>query len=115
MIVYSPMASGLLSGAMTRERASKLPADDWRRRDPEFNEPNLSENLALVDRLRAVGGRHGRSAGQVAIAWTLRPPAVTGAIVGARTANQAQGVMSAADLRLSDEDVAYLESETPWR
>jgi aryl-alcohol dehydrogenase-like predicted oxidoreductase len=83
VIVYSPMASGLLTGAMTRERAANLAKDDWQRRDPEFNEPKLSQNLALVERLRAVGARHGRSPGEVAIAWTLRHPAVTGAIVGA--------------------------------
>ena len=111
VIVYSPMASGLLTGTMTRERAVKLPADDWRRRDPEFNEPRLSHNLALVDRLRAVGAEHGRSAGEVAIAWTLHHPAVTGAIVGARSAEQAEGLMRAADFRLSEEEVAEIESE----
>ena len=113
VIVYSPMASGLLTGSMTRERAAKLPADDWRHRDPEFNEPRLSDNLALVDRLRAVGARHGRTTGEAAIAWVLHHPAVTGAIVGARSAEQVQGVMRAADLRLSEEDVADIESETP--
>jgi aryl-alcohol dehydrogenase-like predicted oxidoreductase len=113
VIVYSPMASGLLSGAMTRQRAAKLSADDWRHRDPEFNEPRLSDNLALVDRLRAIGARHGRSTGEVAIAWTLHHSAVTGAIVGARNSKQAEGVMRAADLRLSEEEVAEIESETP--
>jgi aryl-alcohol dehydrogenase-like predicted oxidoreductase len=112
VIVYSPMASGLLTGSMTRERAAKLPADDWRHRDPEFNEPKLFDNLALVERLRAVGARHGRTAGEVAIAWVLHHPAVTGAIVGARSAEQAQGVMRAADLQLSDEEVAEIESES---
>ena len=112
VIVYSPMASGLLSGAMTRKRAATLSADDWRRGDPEFNEPKLSDNLALVDRLRAVGARHGRTAGEVAIAWILYHPAVTGAIVGARSAEQAEGVMRAADLRLSDEDFAEIESKS---
>jgi len=110
VIVYAPMASGLLTGAMTRERAASLPADDWRRRSPEFNEPNLTRNLALVERLRAVGKRHGRSAGEVAIAWTLRNRVVTGAIVGARTAAQAEGVMKAAELLLSDADVAEIEA-----
>ena len=110
VIVYAPMASGLLTGAMTRERAAALPADDWRRRSPEFNEPNLTRNLALVERLRAVGKRHDRSAGEVAIAWTLRNPAVAGAIVGARTTAQAAGVMRAAELRLSYADVAEIES-----
>ncbi|HUI46404.1 MAG TPA: aldo/keto reductase [Nitrospirota bacterium] len=110
VIVYAPMASGLLTGAMTRERAAGLPADDWRRRSPEFNEPNLSRNLALVERLRAVAKRHGRSPGEAAIAWTLRHPAVTGAIVGARSAVQAQGVMRAAELHLSDEEISEIEN-----
>jgi aryl-alcohol dehydrogenase-like predicted oxidoreductase len=109
VIVYSPMASGLLTGAMTRERAANLPKDDWRRRDPEFNEPKLSRNLALVECLRAVGARHGRSPGEVAIAWTLRHPAVTGAIVGARSAKQVEGVMGAGDFRLSEEEIAAIE------
>lgn len=109
VIVYAPMASGLLTGAMTAERAAALPADDWRKRSPEFNEPKLSRNLALVQRLRAVGMRLGRTPGEVAIAWTLRNPAVTGAIVGARNVKQAEGVMHAAELRLSNEDVAEIE------
>ncbi len=110
VIVYSPMASGLLTGAMTRERAAKLPKDDWRRANPNFNEPKLSRNLALVERLREIGKRHGRSPGEVAIAWTLHNPAVTGAIVGARNASQAEGVMRAGELSLSDEDVKEIES-----
>jgi aryl-alcohol dehydrogenase-like predicted oxidoreductase len=109
VIVYSPMASGLLTGAMTRERAARLPKDDWRRSHPDFNEPNLSRNLALVDRLREIAQRHNRSVGEVAIAWTLRNPAVTGAIVGARNARQAEGVMRAGDLRLSDKEVNEIE------
>lgn len=110
VIAYAPMASGLLTGAMTRERAAKLPADDWRSKSPEFNEPNLTRNLALVELLRAVGKRHGRSAGEAAIAWTLRHPAVTGAIVGARNASQAEGVMRAAELTLSTKDIAEIEA-----
>jgi aryl-alcohol dehydrogenase-like predicted oxidoreductase len=110
VIVYSPMASGLLTGAMTHERAAKLPQDDWRRANPNFNEPNLSRNLALAERLREIGLRHGRSPGEVAIAWTLRNPAVTGAIVGARNASQAEGVMRAGELALSDEDVNEIEA-----
>ncbi len=109
VIVYSPMASGLLTGAMTHERASRLPNDDWRSRDPEFNEPRLSRNLVLVEQLREIGKRHGRSPGEVAIAWTLRNPAVTGAIVGARNARQAEGVMRAGELRLSDKEVREIE------
>jgi aryl-alcohol dehydrogenase-like predicted oxidoreductase len=108
VIVYAPMASGLLTGAMTRERAAALPENDWRRRNPEFNEPNLTRNLALVERLRAVGKRHGRSPGEVAIAWTLRNSAVIGAIVGARSAVQAEGVMRAAELVLTEADVAEI-------
>jgi aryl-alcohol dehydrogenase-like predicted oxidoreductase len=90
---------------MTRERIARLPNDDWRKAHPDFNEPNLSRNLALVDRLQQIGKRHGRSAGEVAIAWTLQNPAVTAAIVGARNAKQAEGVMRSADLRLSGEEV----------
>jgi aryl-alcohol dehydrogenase-like predicted oxidoreductase len=109
VIVYSPMASGLLTGAMTRERAAKLPKDDWRKGHPDFTEPNLSRNLALVDRLGEIAKRHNRSIGEVAVAWTLRNPAVTGAIVGARNARQADGVMRAGDLRLSDKEVSEIE------
>ena len=111
VIVYSPMASGLLTGAMTRERAAKLPESDWRSRDPEFREPKLSQNLALVERLREVGERHGRPPGQVAIAWALRNPAVTGAIVGARNAKQVEGNVGAAELQLSEEEVAKIEGK----
>jgi diketogulonate reductase-like aldo/keto reductase len=82
VIVYSPMASGLLTGAMTRERLGAMTKNDWRTRNEQFKEPKLSENLKLVERLRAVGTRHGRTPGETAIAWTLRQPAVTGAIVG---------------------------------
>jgi aryl-alcohol dehydrogenase-like predicted oxidoreductase len=109
VIVYSPMTSGLLTGAMTRERAARLPRDDWRHGHPDFTEPNLSRNLQLVDRLREIAKRHNRSIGEVAIAWTLRHPAVTGAIVGARNARQAEGVMRAGDLRLSDKEVNEIE------
>jgi aryl-alcohol dehydrogenase-like predicted oxidoreductase len=110
VIVYSPMASGLLTGAMTRDRAAKLPKDDWRKDHPDFTEPNLSRNLALVDRLREIAGRHNRSIGEVAIAWTLHHPAVTGAIVGARNAKQAEGVMRAGDFRLTNDEVNEIES-----
>jgi aryl-alcohol dehydrogenase-like predicted oxidoreductase len=109
VIVYSPMASGLLTGAMTRERAATLPSSDWRSRDVEFQEPKLSENLALVERLRKIGRRKGRPPGQVAIAWTLRNPAVTGAIVGARNAKQVEGNVGAADLYLTDDEIAEVE------
>jgi aryl-alcohol dehydrogenase-like predicted oxidoreductase len=109
VIVYSPMASGLLTGAMTRERAAQLPKDDWRKNHPDFTEPNLSRNLALVERLQEIARSHNRSAGEVAIAWTLHHPGVTGAIVGARNARQAEGVMRAGELRLNDEEVNDLE------
>jgi aryl-alcohol dehydrogenase-like predicted oxidoreductase len=110
VIVYSPMASGLLTGAMTSERASKLPKDDWRKNHPDFTEPQLSRNLALVDRLQEIGRRYNRSAGEVAVAWTLHHPAVTGAIVGARNASQAEGVMRVGEFRLADEDVTEIET-----
>jgi aryl-alcohol dehydrogenase-like predicted oxidoreductase len=105
VIVYSPMASGLLTGAMTRARIAQLPEDDWRKKSANFNEPNLSRNLALVERLEEIAKRHGRSAGEVAIAWTLHNPAVTGAIVGARNAKQAEGVMRAGALRLQADEI----------
>jgi aryl-alcohol dehydrogenase-like predicted oxidoreductase len=105
VIVYSPMASGLLTGAMTRERISELPKDDWRKGHADFNEPNLSRNLALVERVQQIAKHHGRSPGEIAIAWTLKNPAVTGAIVGARNAKQAEGVMRAGDLNLSGDEV----------
>jgi len=109
VIVYSPMASGLLTGAMTRERAAELPEDDWRRTSPEFREPKLSQNLELVERLKKVAARYARTPGEIAIAWTLRLPAVTGAIVGARNANQAEGVMRAAELKLTPQDFAEIK------
>jgi aryl-alcohol dehydrogenase-like predicted oxidoreductase len=109
VIGYAPMASWLLTGAMTRERAAALPADDFRSRNPEFREPRLSRNIELVDRLRRVGERHSRTPGEVAIAWTLRNPVVTGAIVGARNARQAESVMRAGEVRLSAEEIAEIE------
>jgi aryl-alcohol dehydrogenase-like predicted oxidoreductase len=115
VIAYSPMASGLLTGTMTRERASQLPNDDWRKNHPDFTEPDLSRNLALIERLRQLARRHNRSVGEVAIAWTLHNPAVTGAIVGARNARQAEGVMRAGELHLSSEamnEIAPFFAET---
>ena len=109
VISYAPMASGLLTGAMTRERAAALPADDFRSRNPEFKEPRLSKNIELVERLRKVGARHGRGPGEAAIAWVLGHPAITGAIVGARNAKQAEGVMRAGEITLSKEEIAELE------
>ena len=109
VIVYSPMASGLLSGAMTRQRIAAMPPDDWRSRNAEFNEPKLSSTLDLVERLRRVAERHGRSAGEVAIAWTLRRPEVTAAIVGARSPEQVDGWIGAAEFRLSTAEIAEIE------
>jgi aryl-alcohol dehydrogenase-like predicted oxidoreductase len=109
VIVYSPMASGLLTGAMTRGRAAKLPDSDWRSRDLEFREPKLSQNLALVERLREVGEKYHRPPGQVAVAWVLRNPAVTAAIVGARNAEQVERNVGAAELQFADQEVAEIE------
>jgi aryl-alcohol dehydrogenase-like predicted oxidoreductase len=109
VIVYSPMFSGMLTGGMTRERAVALPADDFRRRNPEFQEPKLSKNLELVEKMKSIGARHGRSSGEVALAWVLRNPAVTGAIVGARSPKQVEGVMCAGDLHLSAQEVAEIQ------
>ena len=109
VIVYSPMFSGMLTGGMTRERAAALPADDHRKRNPEFREPRLSKNLELAEKLKEIGARHGHTAGEVAITWTLRSPAVTGAIVGARSAKQAEEVFRAGDFRLSAEEIEEIE------
>src|SRR5450432_1326910 len=105
-IVYSPMKSGLLSGAMTRERIAAMHPDDFRKRTPNFQEPLLTRNLNLVEVLREIGDGHGRTPGEVAIAWTLRRPEVTGAIVGMRSPAQVDGVIGAADFRLSESEVA---------
>ena len=109
VLIYSPMLSGMLTGAMTRERASNLPPDDWRRNNPEFREPKLSQNLALVERLRNVAARYQTTPGAIAVAWTLRLPAVTGAIVGARSAQQSEGVMRAGEIKLTPQDIAEIE------
>lgn len=109
VLAYSPMASGLLTGAMTRERVRSLPADDWRNRSAAFREPALSRNLALAELLATIGKRHGRSAGEVAIAWVLRHRAVTAAIVGGRSAAQVSGTARASDLELTDEEVREIE------
>jgi aryl-alcohol dehydrogenase-like predicted oxidoreductase len=110
VIVYSPMASGLLTGAMTRDRIANLPDDDWRKGNPDFNEPRLSTNLALVSRLRGIGKLHGYASGAVAVAWTLRNSAVTGAIVGARKPEQVDDVVAAATIHLTQSDLAEIES-----
>jgi len=105
VIVYSPMKSGLLSGKMTRERIAAMPPDDFRPRTPNFKEPKLTRNLALVERLREIGNRHGRTPGEVAIAWALRRKEVTAAIVGLRSSLQLEGVLGAGEFRLSPDEV----------
>jgi len=102
VLVYSPMKSGLLTGKMTRERVAALPDDDFRKGKAQYKEPLLSRNLALADLLGAIGARHGRTAGEAAIAWCLRRPEVTGAIVGVRNAGQVDGVKGAAAFRLTE-------------
>jgi aryl-alcohol dehydrogenase-like predicted oxidoreductase len=109
VIVYSPMASGLLSGSMTRERIQSLPENDWRTRSERFREPQLSRNLELVERLRGVAERLGVSPGAVAVAWTLRRPGVDGAIAGFRRPDQVDPIVAAANLELSEEDAATIE------
>jgi aryl-alcohol dehydrogenase-like predicted oxidoreductase len=108
VIVYSPMGSGLLTGAMTRERIEQMPDDDWRKGDPRFQEPQLSRNLELADRLKAVAQRYHTTPGAVAVAWTLANPAVDGAIVGFRRPDQVDPLVSAANLELSAEDIAQI-------
>ncbi|HEX3831571.1 MAG TPA: aldo/keto reductase [Solirubrobacteraceae bacterium] len=109
VIVYSPMGSGLLTGRMTRERIETLADDDWRKRDERFNEPQLSANLERVARLEAVADRHDTTPGAVAVAWTLRQPAVAGAIVGFRRPDQVDPILPAANLELTDQDIAEIE------
>jgi aryl-alcohol dehydrogenase-like predicted oxidoreductase len=117
VIVYSPMYAGLLTGAMTKERVANFLPEDWRRNLPGFIEPALSRNLQIVELLRLIGKRHGRSPGEVAIAWTLANTAVTGAIVGFRNPRQFAGVAGAAEFRLSPEELCEIEeglkSEVP--
>jgi aryl-alcohol dehydrogenase-like predicted oxidoreductase len=110
VIVYSPMRAGLLTGKMTKERAQNLPQDDWRSRDKDFQEPQLSRNLKLVEILRKIGERHGRTPGEIALAWTLHNPAVTAAIVGLRRADQVHGTIGALKFRLSSDETAQIES-----
>lgn len=111
VLAYSPMGSGLLTGTMTPTRAARFPLDDWRRRDPEFREPRLSRHLALARMLEGIGREHGgRSAGEVAIAWTLSNPAVTGAIVGARSSRQVDGFAAALSFRLTPSDLERIRA-----
>jgi aryl-alcohol dehydrogenase-like predicted oxidoreductase len=108
VVIYSPMASGLLSGAMTAERIAALPDNDWRKHDPRFQEPELSRHLDLVARLQTVAERHDTTPGAVAVAWTLRHPAVDGAIVGFRRPDQVEPLLAAADLELGEDDLATI-------
>ena len=112
VIVYSPMKSGLLTGKMTKERVAAFPPDDFRRKALNYQEPHLSRNLELAEIMKGIAARHGRSAGEVAIAWVLRNPAVTAAIVGMRSAEQVQGVIGAMEFRLSEAEIAEIEA---WR
>jgi aryl-alcohol dehydrogenase-like predicted oxidoreductase len=110
VIAYSPMGAGLLTGSMTAERVANFTEEDWRKRLPNFREPLLSRNLRLVESLREIGKRHGRTPGQVAIAWTLANHAITGAIVGFRSPQQVEGILGGADFRLSQSDLAEIEN-----
>jgi len=109
VIVYSPMASGLLTGKWTTERVKSLPSSDWRSRSPEFQGSRFSRNLELAKLLQNIGERHNQNAGSVAIAWTLRHPAVTGAIVGGRHPEQVDEIIGAGDFRLNQEEQAEIE------
>ena len=108
VVVYSPMASGLLTGAMTAERIAAMPDDDWRKHDPRFQEPQLSDHLALVARLEEVAERHETTAGAIAVAWTLRHPAVDASIVGFRRPDQVQALALAGNVELTDDDLAMI-------
>jgi aryl-alcohol dehydrogenase-like predicted oxidoreductase len=110
VIVYSPMSSGLLTGSFSKQRAAGLSDDDWRSRSANFLEPKLSENLEIAEKLKSIGKKINRNPGEVAIAWTLKNPAVTAAIVGARNSEQVNGVMKAGDIELNNSDILKLES-----
>jgi aryl-alcohol dehydrogenase-like predicted oxidoreductase len=109
VIVYSPMGSGMLTGGMTRERANGLPDNDWRKHDDRFNDPQLSRNLELVERLKVVAERHDTTPGAIAVAWTLCNPAVDGAITGFRRPDQIEPILTAANLELTDHDISEIE------
>ncbi len=111
VIVYSPMGSGMLTGTMTRERIAQLADDDWRKQDEGFREPQLSRNLEIVEVLAKIAERHGTTPAAVAVAWTLRNPAVDGAIVGFRSARQVEPVLAGAGLELTDEDLALIGAQ----
>jgi aryl-alcohol dehydrogenase-like predicted oxidoreductase len=110
VIAYSPMQSGLLTGAMTAERVAAMPEDDWRRSHEDFTGDNLERNLALADALRPIARRHDVPVAAVAVAWVLSWTGVTGAIVGARTTEQVEGWLPAASLELTPEDLAEVSA-----
>mgnify|MGYP000935956102 FL=1 len=109
VIVYSPMQKGLLTGKFTPERVKNLPPDDHRRSDPQFNEPLLSINLELVEKLKPIAEKYGRTLAQLAIAWVLRRPEVTAAIVGTRRPSQIEETFPAGDWELAAEDIEAIE------
>jgi aryl-alcohol dehydrogenase-like predicted oxidoreductase len=109
VIVYSPMQAGLLTGKFTRERAANLPDGDWRKRNPYFQEPELGANLALVEKLRPIAERNNKTLAQLAIAWVLRHPEITSAIVGARRPSQIEETAQAGDWTVVEEDIADIE------
>jgi aryl-alcohol dehydrogenase-like predicted oxidoreductase len=111
VIVYSPMASGMLTGSMTRERINNFPDNDWRKGSPDFTEPKLSKNLKIAEQLKEIGKKYNRSPGEIAIAWVLKNPAVTGAIVGARNEKQVKDVYLASEFELNKEDINKIDSE----
>jgi aryl-alcohol dehydrogenase-like predicted oxidoreductase len=108
VIVYSPMMSGLLTGSMTKDRVQKMPDDDWRKGNKAFQEPRLSRNLELANLLTEIGFPHNLTAGQIAIAWTLRNPAVTAAIVGGRHPRQVEEILGAAEYRLDEQELEQI-------
>ncbi|MEV6831829.1 aldo/keto reductase [Amycolatopsis sp. NPDC051102] len=112
VIVYSPMGSGLLTGAITRERIAAMPADDWRRSDARFTEPQLSRHLGIAARLQEVADSYDTTPGAVAVAWTLRNPAVDGAITGFRRPAQVDPILAATNLELTGSDVTFIEGRS---
>lgn len=110
VLAYSPMGSGLLTGAMTRERVENLPEDDWRKRGPQFQEPLLTRNLKIADKLKEIAARHNRTAGEAALAWVLANSVITAAIVGVRNAEQVGGIIGAMEFRLTEEEIAEIEA-----
>jgi aryl-alcohol dehydrogenase-like predicted oxidoreductase len=110
VICYSPMASGLLTGAFDRERLASLPETDWRRDSPAFREPLVSRTLALVDRLEPIAARIGVTVPSLAVAWVLAQPGVTGAIVGARAPRHVEGWVAASDLELDETALAEIDA-----